>query len=350
MIGGRMFGSPVEASARTRGGGSRLAWATAFCALTCPLLFGVGSGPNIIRGKVRGPGGGPVDRIEVRLQNSAGYVIDSTYTEATGEFIFRGVLDGTFHVIVDDDRYNRADVGARVDSKVVPMEFVFVALESREGKASSPPAYADGSRTVSVKELNANFPKEAVKQYEKGNSRMQHADNEGAIKHFEKAVALAPGMYPALNNLGTAYMQAHQMDKAEAAFEKALASNPSSADGYVNLGHLYFEKHQYSEAEKSLLRGLERNPGASLAYFFLGLTYEHMGKLPEAEENLRKALSQNDPAVANAHLVLADLFMKTARNGKAQEQLESFLSDWPNDPQADHVRQILARLKGKPTQ
>lgn len=314
------------------------------------MLLGVGSGPNIIRGKVTGPGGRPINEIEVRLQNQAGYVIDSTYTESTGEFIFRGVRDGIYHVIVVDDRYKRGEVSARVQQTVLSMDFVFISLEPRDESTSSPPAYADGSHAVSVKELKAKFPKEAVKQYEKGNSRMQHGDLEGAIEHLEKAVALAPEMYPAMNNLGTAYLQARQMDKAKAVFEKALAANPNSADSYVNLGHLYFETHQYSQAEKSLLRGLERNPGAALAYFFLGLTYEHMGKLPEAEMNLRKALDQNDPAVAMAHLVLANLFMRTDRQGKAREQLETFLRDRPNDPQADHVRQILARLKTQSAQ
>jgi len=259
-------------------------------------------------------------------------------------------MDGVYHVIVDDDRYKRGEVSARVENTVVSMDFVFLSLESRVASTPTSPPYADGSTAVSIKELKANYPKEAVKQYEKGNSKMQHGDLEGAIEHLEKAVALAPGMYPAMNNLGTAYLQARQMDKAEAIFEKALAANPNSADSYVNLGHLYFETHQYPQAEKSLLRGLERNPGAALAYFFLGLTYERMGKLPEAEMNLQKALVQNDPAVAMAHLVLADLYMRTDRQGKAREQLETFLKDRPNDPQADHARQILARLKTQSAQ
>lgn len=84
-----------------------------------------------------------------------------------------------------------------------------------------------------------------------------------------------------MNNLGTAYLQARQMDKAKAIFEKALVANPN---------------------------------------------------------------------VATAHLILADLFMKTDRPAKAREQLETYLKDLPNDPQADPVRQILSRLKTQSTQ
>lgn len=342
-----MFGSPGRIANLIRHHCPWPAWMLLLGLAASPVLWAAqGSGQNTIRGKVAGPHGRGVE-VKVQLQNQAGYVVDLTYSNSDGQFAFRAVHDGTYIVLVDDPSYRRAEVSARVIWTISPVADVYLPLEARDSHVQSSPRFDGGSSTVSVKELKAKFPKKAVKQYEKGNARMQRGDAPGAIAHYQKALEIAPRMYPVLNNLGNAYLQTGQMDQAEVAFRKALATDATSAEACINLGHLYYETRHNAEAEKFLLRGLEHDPQAALGYFFLGLTYVRLGKIQEARKNLEKSLIGGNPRVAQAHLILAELFMKAHEFAQARKQLETYLEIRPQDPQADHIRAVLSQLKAE---
>jgi tetratricopeptide (TPR) repeat protein len=313
-----------------------------------PVVCAQGTGQCIIRGRVAGPDGRPVE-VEVKLLEVTRTVVNSAYSNSNGQFTFQGVADGRYYVTVDSDLYDHAEVSARVTSTIYPTDDVYIALVSKASSDSKAPGgYRNTSKLISVRELEVNFPKKAVKQYEKGNAEMSRGERDAAIRSYQKALALAPGMYPALNNLGNAYLQGKQMTEAESVFRKALAAEPEDGEPYINLGHLYFESRRYDEAEKSLLQGLSRSPNSSMGLFFLGSTNARLGNWQAAETNLQKALAGKDPAVAAAHLELANLYLKTHRQSKAREQLEEFLKERPQDPLGNQVRRTLARLKSQP--
>ena len=298
-----------------------------------------------ISGRVVGPGNHSVGLIEVRLHLAATRnVLQITTASPGGEFQFRNVGDGDYFVTVDSDNYEHAEVAFTVylgKTNTLTLELVPKRIGPRTGpqdvKASSP--------TVSVNDLTAKFPKKAIKEYLRGNDAMQRKDPAAAIEHYKKAVAIAPEMYAAINNLGIACTLTHRYPEAEAAFQKALSVDPSSTDAYVNLGHVYFEMEKYDQAEDLLARGLKRDPRSALAYYFLGMTQLRAGKSSEGETNLEKATELNDPAAAVAHLELANLYIKTHRASRAREHLEAFLKLKPNDPRVEHIRQVLARLE-----
>lgn len=298
---------------------------------------------NIIRGKIVGPDGRGVE-VLVNLQTEGGYVVSTVRSNGEGHFDFRDVHYGSYTVVVDDPSYRRAEAHAQI-MDLVPVAEVYITLQPRGPSVKNTPDFDSGSSTVSVKELKTKFPKKAVKEYEKGNENLQRGDAKDAVPHYEKALQIAPNMYPVLNNLGDAYLQTHRMDLAEATFEKALAADPGAAQPLVNLGHVYYETRKYDLAEKFLLRSLERDPQSSLALFFLGLTYAHTGKREAAIENLQKSLIGGNPRVAQAHLILAQLFMNSREYSKARQHLEAYLKLRPQDPQADHIRAVLKKLK-----
>jgi tetratricopeptide (TPR) repeat protein len=343
-----MFGERRTLSTGTLG--ALLSGCALVGALTCPVsLRGQGSGVDTIRGKIAGPDGRPV-AVQVQLQNQAGYVVDTVYTNPEGEFTFQAVYDGVYRVIVDDPRYRHAEASARVAANLYPTASVFVSLESRDKPPTTVAGDSGNPHVVSVRELKAKFPKQAVKQYERGNKQMANGDMEGAISCFKKALAIAPGMTPALNNLGTAYLQTHRMVEAGAMFRKAVEADPDAPDSYINLGHVYYELQKYDQAKVVLAEGLKRDPAAALAYFFLGLTAVRTGETRVGEADLQKALDLNDPRVVSAHLVLADLYLRAHRVSEARQQLQSFLKIRPQDPQAGHVREVLERLKAESNQ
>lgn len=306
---------------------------------------GQGAGSDTIRGKVSGPDGQPVE-VAVKLRTVALNVVDSTYSNSNGEFTFQGVADGVYHVSVESDLYQPVEVVTRVEWSTNPLANVDISLAARPSQTpKAQGGYRHGSHTISIQELRAKFPRKAIKEYEKGNEQMKRGEREAAIRSYRKATALAPALYPALNNLGNAYLEGKQMSEAEEVFRRALAVNPEGAEPYINLGHLYYESRRYDEAEKFLLRGLDRSSDSALGYFFLGSTHARLGHFREAEINLKKALSLDDPGVAVAHVELANLYLRTNRQRNALEELEAFLKKRPQDPQAEQIRRTLTRLK-----
>lgn len=311
----------------------------------CALLRAQGTGQNIIRGKVSGPDGRPVE-VQVNLREVTRNVVNSTLSNSNGDFTFEMVGDGRYYVTVDSDLYQHSEVATRVAWSINPYAVVLVSLAPLPGTSKKPEGEIQkGSPSITVQELKAKFSKKAVKEYEKGNTQMGRGEVEAAIESYQRAVALAPEMYPALNNLGNAYLGLKRLPEAEAAFRKALAANPGGAEPCINLGHLFYERKQYDQAEKFLRRGLERYPHSALAYLLLGFTYARTGNLQAAETNFLNSLAQNDASVVGAHLELANLYLRTNRRHKAREQLEAYLQAQPNDPQADRIRQTIARLK-----
>ena len=343
---GEMAGKPEKVPSFVRFACSELAWVLFVCVALWPaILSAQKTGAHIILGKVAGPDGRGV-QVRVVLQNEIGVEMDETYSNLEGRFNFRYLEKGSYLVVVDDPSYRRAEARAEFNTTSL-VASVYISLKPRASPEKRSPPFESGSSTVSINELRTKFPKKAVKQYEKGNASLQRGDAQGAIPHFEKALELAPDMYPVLNNLGNAYLQTRQMDRAEATLRKAIAADPAAVDPLVNLGHLYYETQKYGQAEEVLLRGLTKDPQATLAYFFLGLTYVRQGKLPAAIQNLQKSLIGGDPRVAQAHLILANLFMSSREFAKAREHLETYLKIRPADPQADHIREVLSQLRAE---
>lgn len=325
---------------------SGVAWVLFVCMALWPaILPAQKTGAHIILGKVVGPDGRGV-QVRVVLQNEIGIVIDEIYSNSEGHFDFRYLEKGSYLVVVDDPSYRRAET--RTDFNTTSLvASVNISLKPHDSPEKRSPPFESGSSTVSLKELRSKYPKKAVREYEKGNASLQHGDAKVAIPHYEKALKLAPEMYPVLNNLGNAYLQVRQMDQAEATFRKAIAADPAAVDPVLNLGHLYYETQNYRQAEEVLLRALNKDPHVALAYFFLGLTYVRLGKSQAAIENLQKSLIGGDPRVAQAHLILANFFMRSRDFAKAREHLETYLKVQPGDPQADHIREVLSQLKAE---
>lgn len=323
-----------------------LGMAFCFFAIT-GRLFAQGTGLCTIHGRVSGPEGRPVE-VEVKLREITRTVVNSTISDSNGEFTFQAVADGRYYVTVESDLYQHAEVSANVEWGINSWANVAVFLSPLPRTKQSGDR-AD-SKFTTVQELLGKFPKKAVKEYEKGNEQLKRGEDGAAILSYKKALSLAPSMYLALNGLGNAYLRASRLSEAESAFLDALAADPGGAEPCINLGHLYYESKRYDQAEKFLLQGLKHAPDSAMAYFFLGSTYARLGRAQEAEANLQKALGQNDPTVAIAHLELANLYLQENRRENARTQLEDYLAIQPQDPQADHIRQTLARLKKQPDQ
>ena len=114
--------------------------------------------------------------------------------------------------------------------------------------------------------------------------------------HFEKAVQLKPSYSLAKNNLGSAYLVRKEWDKAIIVLEEVTGDMLYATPHFplANLGWAYYNKGDYNKARKYLKEALELQPEFYIARLNLGRTYLAIGQ-PHAALSLFEAAAQLNP-------------------------------------------------------
>ena len=196
---------------------------------------------------------------------------------------------------------------------------------------------------VNSADFAKRYSKDALKVFDKAGESMRKGKLDEAISRYHKAISLAPDLYPAHNDLGTAYMQKQDFSDARSEFEQVVKLNPSDASAYLNLANVELLTGNYQQGLGFLNQGLSKQPGSGFAYFIEGSLFRHLGKLMEAEQALHQAL-QMDPSLAMAHLELVNLYRQEENRPLVIAELESFLKLYPANPMAPKVREALQKL------
>jgi type IV pilus biogenesis/stability protein PilW len=122
-----------------------------------------------------------------------------------------------------------------------------------------------------------------------------------AVVHFEKAVQLKPDYSLAKNNLGSAYLVQQAWDKAITVLEEVTGDMLYATPHFplANLGWAYYNKQDYDKARQYLKEALELQPEFFVAQLNLGRTYLATGQLHAALSMFESAarLNPKDPAL-----------------------------------------------------
>jgi tetratricopeptide (TPR) repeat protein len=102
---------------------------------------------------------------------------------------------------------------------------------------------------------------------------------------------------------------------------------------YYNIGNAFFELGQYEKAIDAYRSALRFDPALAKADFNLALTYARMKKLPEAEQLLKKLLA-DDPVNASLMVTLAWAYHLAARDEEALSQYDAALAIAPENADA----------------
>jgi TolA-binding protein len=262
--------------------------------------------------------------VELKLHGSA---IQSTFADHEGRFVFRQLTYNAYTVSVTTAEYVPADKVVVVRPDVTQTTFVSMILHPKEpSDPEQPPEVAAGGNphAVDLGDYLANI--------------------DSAIRHYQKALELAPGFFQAYNNLGAEYLKKEDFPAAEEAFRKAVNLNQADANAFFNLGNVCLLTQRYEDAEGALREGLRRESRSAFGLYLLGAVLARKGEFIEAELSLRKAWGVA-PEMSNVLLELAQLFLMQQRTEDAVNELQKFVELFPSDPMIPRVRDILENLE-----
>lgn len=301
---------------------------------------------GVITGRVTDARGQP-QHVLVRLLADGDIPVGDVYTDSNGVFAFRYLPSGGYYVVVEEPGYRPVRQYALLDFRIQPKVQAIIALEPLEKEPKGPSQVIAGSSRsyqLDAKGLTRTFDPKVLREFENGNRKQRDGDLDSAMAHYQKALRIDPGFYPALNNLGVLMEKQKNHAQAEEAFLKSLQINPEDAEAYLNLGHVLFEEGRYQPAIERLDEGLKRDPHSSMGYFLLGSSYLKIGEMEKAEHSLKHACSMDPHGMASAHLQLANLYLKRQDTTAASLELETYLKVNPLDPQAPAIKKTLANI------
>jgi tetratricopeptide (TPR) repeat protein len=145
-------------------------------------------------------------------------------------------------------------------------------------------------------------------------------DYDNAIVHYLEGIKLlaTPERY---NNLGAAYFEKEQYDKAVESYQKALELHPRFSNAHYNLGLVYFQLGQKEKAVESFLQAALYNRKDPEPLISLGNFYLDENNLEEAFRYLNSAV-RLDPKSARALYFLGLAYQKQGDRNSALELVE----------------------------
>lgn len=143
----------------------------------------------------------------------------------------------------------------------------------------------------------------------------------------KRALAINPDEKAAMNNLGLAYLQMHQLDQAEQVLGSCLQLDPNYGFARKNIAKVYVAKAEalydlgsFDEASKAAeqARQFPETPSANTALLVMGLALEQLGKPDEALEYLRRAYTAS-PQLSAAKTNFQRL-QRAIKGGEGQQE------------------------------
>jgi tetratricopeptide (TPR) repeat protein len=154
-----------------------------------------------------------------------------------------------------------------------------------------------------------------------------------------RAVALAPNLAAAWNNLGIVLQEMLKLDESRLCIERALELEPNNAEALNNLANTFKRLGLAAEAEKRWNAALALKPEYAEAYSNLSNLLNDQGEYERAESMARRAVELN-PRLADANINLAAAYTVRHRHADALQVLDALLAFAPGHARALAVRAL----------
>ena len=135
-------------------------------------------------------------------------------------------------------------------------------------------------------------PRHAEREMRLASTLRQMGEIELAIKHYRQSLKLAPALWPACLDLGSASLKLDPPDlaEAEACFRKVTQMAPDRAEGYNGLGVALISQDRYEDARQALERAVALDPRLAVAWYNLARVCLVRDDIDRAIEAYEKAV------------------------------------------------------------
>ena len=166
-----------------------------------------------------------------------------------------------------------------------------------------------------------------------------------AVTHLKKAIELKPDYAPAKNNLGVAYLKQKNWNAAISTFEEITGNLLYATPHFPlsNLGEAYYNLGDFNRAEHYYLEALKRKANFVNAQRGLGQTYIKKNRPEDAVFYLEKAV-RGAPNSAAIYLDLASAYKMLRDKEKAIHAYEKVIELAPNTPLSEKAELNLYQI------
>lgn len=127
--------------------------------------------------------------------------------------------------------------------------------------------------------------------------------------------------------------------------QDSVSKDPKNLGAWIELGNMLMDSGRFQEAIAAYQQALDMDRHNVNAMVDMGTCYRNIRQPDKAAEEYRKAIAI-DPSHPNAHRNLAVVLAFDLNNKKAAiKELEQYIKLAPNAPDAQKIRELLAKLK-----
>ena len=165
--------------------------------------------------------------------------------------------------------------------------------------------------------------------YNLGIAYYESKEYEKAIETYKKAIVLKPDYYQAYNNIGIAYNSLKKVDDALESIKMSLTINPKNENAYNNLSVSLRLKGDMTGSIEAGKKAIEINPEYAEGYINLGTTYMNIRNFDEAISAFKKAIEINNNSF-EAYASLGNLYFTQVNYDKAIENYQMAIKIKPD--------------------
>jgi tetratricopeptide (TPR) repeat protein len=200
---------------------------------------------------------------------------------------------------------------------------------------------------TSVSITTALAPKKARKSYEKGLQLAAKGKIEEAEKHLQEAVDEYPKYAVAWYDLGRMQQTGKDFASARKSYEAAIAADSKFVSPYDGLANIAAIEGKWQEAVDRSKQAVYLNPVEyPSSWFYNALANYNLKHVDLAEKSANEVLKLDGThRLPQAETLMAQICMERADYAAAAQHLQSYLQLQPNAPNADQLKQSLAKLR-----
>ena len=300
---------------------------------------GMGGG-NSISGRVFAPSGQKVSR-RIRVRLSTMTIGDQTSTtDDSGNFLFRGLKNGNYTVVIDGEAefepFKQSVSIMNLNGS--PGQEYPLMIRLAVKKTNEPKPAVVGSDFADV-------PQAALDLFKKAGGLSKASDYIGAVEQLQLAIKQYPKFTYAYNELGVQYLRLNDLVNAGESFRSAIKIKPDAFAPMINLGVTLFRLKDFAGAETVLREVVKMDEKSAPGHYFLGEALAYGGKFDEAEKELNTAVTLGGDEMKEAHRYLAIIYGSKGDKKHQLAELETYLRLEPNAVDAEKLRNLVQQLK-----